>query len=39
MKTRELALDVLVADIWGEGGGDQWDKHKGAECQSLHLED
>lgn len=36
MKTRELALDVLVADIWG---GDQWDKHKDSECQSLHLKD
>lgn len=37
MKTRELALDVLVADIWE--GGDQWDQHKGSECQSLHLKD
>lgn len=35
MKTGELALDVLVADILG--GGNQWDKHKGSECQSLHL--
>lgn len=36
MKTGELVLDVMVADIWGGG---QWDKHKGSECQSLCLKD